>query len=186
MSLTYSETKSNRFNTEWTAERIELLKKLWAEGWSGSQIARKLHAGFTRCSVIAKARRLKLAARAPRQPRRRANGGVPKPPAPPPRPRPPPPPPPKLPRMRQLALFKLKPQQCHWPLGEWFEPPRLFCAADTDRGENYCPFHMRAARARKQRDDYNATDDFARSIDECYREIRTRKKNGGKGWGGWE
>jgi DNA modification methylase len=34
--------------------------------------------------------------------------------------------------------------------------------------------------------DYNATDDFARSIDECYREIRDRKAKGGKGWGGWE
>jgi hypothetical protein len=34
--------------------------------------------------------------------------------------------------------------------------------------------------------DYNATDDFARSIDECYAEIRERKAKGGKGWGGWE
>ena len=34
--------------------------------------------------------------------------------------------------------------------------------------------------------DYNATDDFARSIDECYREIRERVANGGKGWGGWK
>jgi hypothetical protein len=35
-------------------------------------------------------------------------------------------------------------------------------------------------------DDYDATDDFARSIDEAYRVIRERKANGGKGWGGWE
>jgi hypothetical protein len=34
--------------------------------------------------------------------------------------------------------------------------------------------------------DYNATDDFARSIDEAYRVIRERKQNGGPGWGGWE
>jgi site-specific DNA-methyltransferase (adenine-specific) len=33
---------------------------------------------------------------------------------------------------------------------------------------------------------YNATDDFARSIDEAYREIRDRKAKGGPGWGGWE
>jgi N6-adenosine-specific RNA methylase IME4 len=33
---------------------------------------------------------------------------------------------------------------------------------------------------------YSATDDFARSIDDCYCEIRERKANGGKGWGGWE
>jgi N6-adenosine-specific RNA methylase IME4 len=31
-------------------------------------------------------------------------------------------------------------------------------------------------------DNYNATDDFARSIDEAYRVIRERKANGGKGW----
>jgi N6-adenosine-specific RNA methylase IME4 len=33
-----------------------------------------------------------------------------------------------------------------------------------------------------QRDDYDATDDFARSIDEAYRVIRERKANGGPGW----
>jgi N6-adenosine-specific RNA methylase IME4 len=37
-----------------------------------------------------------------------------------------------------------------------------------------------------QVDDYDATDDFARGIDEAYRVIRERKANGGKGWGGWE
>jgi DNA modification methylase len=37
-----------------------------------------------------------------------------------------------------------------------------------------------------QVDEYNATDDFARSIDEAYRVIRERKANGGPGWGGWE
>jgi hypothetical protein len=34
--------------------------------------------------------------------------------------------------------------------------------------------------------DYDGTDDFSRSIDECYRAIRERKAKGGKGWGGWE
>jgi len=31
-------------------------------------------------------------------------------------------------------------------------------------------------------EDYDATDDFARSIDECYAAIRKRKAQGGKGW----
>jgi N6-adenosine-specific RNA methylase IME4 len=35
-------------------------------------------------------------------------------------------------------------------------------------------------------DDYDATDDFAKSYSECLRAIRQRKANGGKGWGGWE
>ena len=30
--------------------------------------------------------------------------------------------------------------------------------------------------------EYNATDDFARSIDEAYRAIRERMRNGGLGW----
>jgi hypothetical protein len=37
-----------------------------------------------------------------------------------------------------------------------------------------------------ERKDYDGNDDFTRSIEEAYRVIRERKKNGGKGWGGWE
>ena len=29
---------------------------------------------------------------------------------------------------------------------------------------------------------YDAEDDFSKSIEECYRVIRERKANGGKGW----
>ena len=47
----------------WTDERVELLKKLWAEGHSASQIARQL-GGVTRNAVIGKVHRLKLSARA--------------------------------------------------------------------------------------------------------------------------
>jgi hypothetical protein len=43
-----------------------------------------------------------------------------------------------------------------------------------------------AVRVCTSSDDYDASDDFARSIDEAYRIIRERKANGGKGWGGWE
>jgi hypothetical protein len=38
----------------------------------------------------------------------------------------------------------------------------------------------------QQPNEYDGADDFARSIDECYRAIRERKAKGGKGWGGWE
>jgi hypothetical protein len=31
-------------------------------------------------------------------------------------------------------------------------------------------------------DDYDASDDFTRSIEDCYAAIRERKANGGKGW----
>src|ERR1700710_339430 len=48
----------------WTDERVELLKKLWLEGLSASQIAGILGEGETRNAVIGKVHRLKLSGRA--------------------------------------------------------------------------------------------------------------------------
>jgi len=47
----------------WTDERVETLKKLWADGLSASQIAAEL-GGITRNAVIGKVHRLGLAGRA--------------------------------------------------------------------------------------------------------------------------
>lgn len=62
---------SGRDNFAWTEDRVSVLTKLWAEGLSGSQIARRL-GGITRNAVIGKVHRLGLAARVPS----RADGGV--------------------------------------------------------------------------------------------------------------
>ncbi len=62
----------------WTDERVELLKKLWGEGLSASQIAGRL-GGVTRNAVIGKVHRLGLSGRATTtrmkstRPRARAN-----------------------------------------------------------------------------------------------------------------
>ncbi|MCI0737240.1 MAG: GcrA cell cycle regulator [Beijerinckiaceae bacterium] len=48
----------------WTNERIELLQKLWLEGWSASRIAVELAHGVTRNAVIGKVYRLGLSGRA--------------------------------------------------------------------------------------------------------------------------
>ena len=48
----------------WTEERVELLKKLWTEGLSASQIATRLAGGVTRNAVIGKVHRLGLSGRA--------------------------------------------------------------------------------------------------------------------------
>ena len=48
----------------WTEERVELLRKLWLEGLSASQIAGVLGEGVTRNAVIGKVHRLKLSGRA--------------------------------------------------------------------------------------------------------------------------
>src|SRR5690606_22720736 len=61
----------------WTDERVELLKKLWLEGLSASQIAGILGEGVTRNAVIGKVHRLKLSGRAKPQstaPRARTPG----------------------------------------------------------------------------------------------------------------
>lgn len=47
----------------WTDERVELLKKLWTDGLSASQIAAEL-GGVTRNAVIGKVHRLSLSGRA--------------------------------------------------------------------------------------------------------------------------
>src|SRR5262245_63846351 len=125
MSLTYLENRHNLHDSPWTAERVEQLAALWAEGLSATQIAEAIKgAKFTRMSVLGKVHRLKLPKRKERQQpdkpyiRKRRGNGVPKPPAPPPRPKPPEPPQPQpgAPRMRQLTFFKLKPEHCRWPL----------------------------------------------------------------------
>ncbi|MBN8290338.1 GcrA cell cycle regulator, partial [Rhodobacter sp. NTK016B] len=46
----------------WTDERVELLKKMWAEGKSASQIAKEL-GSVTRNAVIGKVHRLGLSSR---------------------------------------------------------------------------------------------------------------------------
>jgi GcrA cell cycle regulator len=50
-------------NMSWTDERVELLKKMWGEGQSASQIAKEL-GGVTRNAVIGKVHRLGLSNRA--------------------------------------------------------------------------------------------------------------------------
>jgi len=51
----------------WTDERVELLKRLWTEGLSASQIAGRLGNGVTRNAVIGKVHRLNLSGRVQQQ-----------------------------------------------------------------------------------------------------------------------
>src|SRR5580658_6662987 len=48
----------------WTDERVELLRQLWLDGKSASQISAALGQGLTRNAVIGKVHRLGLAGRA--------------------------------------------------------------------------------------------------------------------------
>ena len=142
--------RRNVTSTPWNPERDALLARLWAEGYSASQIASGMDVDVTRCAVIGRVHRLKLPGRKPRAPasksppRPRVRQFVPKPPAPPP----PEPPPPGEPRMRKLPLAKLKPTSCRWPVNDG-APVFLFCAAEAASGEVYCGFHRDRSRVRK-------------------------------------
>src|ERR1700754_2333832 len=60
--MTFLDQKRPELQT-WTDERVELLKRLWADGLSASQIAGEL-GGITRNAVIGKVHRLGLSGRA--------------------------------------------------------------------------------------------------------------------------
>ncbi len=62
----YSEPADANQKLPWTDERVELLKKMWAEGLSASQIAAKLAGGVTRNAVIGKVHRMGLSGRVTR------------------------------------------------------------------------------------------------------------------------
>ena len=150
----------------WTDERVELLKKLWAEGLSASQIAGRL-GGVTRNAVIGKVHRLGLSGRVtssrsssprprrthvPRQHRTpsllfstRGNVAL-KPhyeaeldaePAP-------------LeelviPLNERASILTLKEAMCHWPIGDPGEPGFHFCGRKTCGQLPYCEHHARMA-----------------------------------------
>jgi len=50
----------NAATGDWTDDRIERLRSLWADGWSCSKIARELGEGLSRCAIAGKVYRLKL------------------------------------------------------------------------------------------------------------------------------
>ena len=145
----------------WTDENIEALKKLWAEGYSASQISARI--GGTRNSVIGKVHRMGLASRVTHNRvsrtsatklhaeahRRRANRAA------------------RIERSRPptdtqdmppivfedgpgVALLDLEPHHCRWPLGELMRRSTEFCGHDHQPGSPYCAFHHHKAHDRSQ------------------------------------
>lgn len=152
----------------WTDERVELLKKLWAEGLSASQIATQL-GGVSRNAVIGKVHRLKLSGRG------RASSATPRPkksaPSAPKAPRPSRPmtttigatalqarfdaqpeaaPAPRLssvvvPLSRNLKLIEVSERTCKWPNGDPLAEEFSFCGNDVGDCGPYCAYHSRVA-----------------------------------------
>ena len=148
----------------WTDERVELLKKLWTEGLSASQIAAEL-GGITRNAVIGKVHRLGLSGRAkspssaaprPRKPRApghmmrlsrpsmRGNTALapmyeadvePEP---------------ELieniiPLGQRCTLLELSESKCRWPIGDPGSAEFFFCGGAPLDGLPYCNYHSRGA-----------------------------------------
>jgi GcrA cell cycle regulator len=143
----------------WTDERVELLKKLWADGLSASQIAAEL-GGITRNAVIGKVHRLGLSGRAkspssasPRPRKARSSGHMMRV---------------QRPQMRgntalaydfeaeaepelieipvdqRRTLLQLTEKTCHWPIGDPGSTEFFFCGGEANDSP-YCNFHSRVA-----------------------------------------
>jgi GcrA cell cycle regulator len=156
----------------WTDERVDLLKKLWSEGLSASQIASQL-GGVSRNAVIGKVHRLKLSSRGraassqPRQKKTVQSGGA------------------KtgartspvtraltigatalqtqfeaepvtrqllrpvedvvVPISRRLRLVELSERTCKWPNGDPLTEEFHFCGNDSAETGPYCAYHARLA-----------------------------------------
>lgn len=155
----------------WTDERVELLKKLWGEGLSASQIAAEL-GGVTRNAVIGKVHRLGLSgrAKAPQPVAPRPKKPVARPTAGPreaghptsigatalkadaaPVARPTPAPAPALvslsdePLIPNCTVLQINEQTCKWPVGDPSSMDFHFCARRSDVGVPYCAYHARIA-----------------------------------------
>ncbi len=164
----------------WTDERIEILKKLWADGLSASQIATEL-GGVTRNAVIGKVHRLGLSGRtkgavstAPRVRKpvssvrpsasrgvqqtsvsyaARGNTAL-------------------KPVMvaetalvalqeqriedvvvamsRRISIMELRDGVCKWPLGDPMSSDFVYCGADSPQSAVYCACHSRMAYQPRQ------------------------------------
>ncbi|CCF17806.1 putative DNA-binding regulatory protein; putative GcrA-like cell cycle regulator [Pseudorhizobium banfieldiae] len=159
----------------WTDERVEKLKRLWAEGLSASQIAAQL-GGVSRNAVIGKVHRLNLPGRAKAGGSTGANRSA-KRPAAPARPanyparvatRPTartvgatalkddvevalpelsyvPSNDVVVPISRKLALTDLTERTCKWPMGDPLKDDFHFCGVDASEASPYCGYHARLA-----------------------------------------
>jgi len=156
----------------WTDERVELLKKLWTDGLSASQIAAEL-GNVTRNAVIGKVHRLGLSGRAKdakpaasaAATRARKATRAPSAPAPIA---------PQvnasnvvmapiqlqpvnevpevfaeddvaIPMSERVTIMDLRESMCRWPMGDPTKPEFRFCGARSITGLPYCNHHARIA-----------------------------------------
>ena len=150
----------------WTDERVEMLRKLWLDGLSASQIAAELAHGITRNAVIGKVHRLGLSGRVkapstaaprPQRPRPATSRAAPRPAAPAARgnlalafrpmeaPEPAPIEDVVIPMSEMVEIMDLREGMCRWPVGDPTTPEFRFCGSKTHTVGPYCTHHARIA-----------------------------------------
>lgn len=142
----------------WTDERIALLRRLWSEGFSASEIARQI-GSTTRCAVLGKVNRLGLVRREHKHPMARRDCGRPKRHLAPPgsdarlvrTSEGPPPsritgksplPPPRDDDIPRKSLMELERGECRWRVDKPFgRDPYGFCGREALPGFAWCEQH---------------------------------------------
>ena len=161
----------------WTDERVELLKKLWQDGLSASQIAKQL-GGVTRNAVIGKVHRLGLSGRAtPSRPQRTvfkaprparqitAAPSAPRRLAEPVSAHPAPAPVRYIDETPGTAtVLTLGAHMCKWPIGDPALETFTFCGRRTGGEGPYCGEHARVAYQPAQTKKRSGSSDLARSL----------------------
>ena len=161
----------------WTDDRVELLKRLWLEGLSASQIAKQF-GGVTRNAVIGKVHRLGLSGRAtPSQPSR-TTFKTPRPPRPmvshqvsprraierhaqsAPAPRPPV----YVEQPGTATVLTLGAHMCKWPIGDPSTEDFTFCGRRASDEGPYCVDHARLAYQPPQARRRTSASELARSL----------------------
>lgn len=156
----------------WSEARVELLKKLWAEGLSASQIAAEM-GGVTRNAVIGKVHRLGLSGRA-KSPSSNAPRARKTPTRAPSHPlghghghsirgntalapmlrldvdpfaeeAPIPRDDVVVPMSERVTIMELRESMCRWPLGDPTKEEFRFCGGRSAIGMPYCAYHARIA-----------------------------------------
>ena len=162
----------------WTDERVDMLKRLWLDGLSASQIAKQL-GGVTRNAVIGKVHRLGLSGRAaPSQPTRPVfkparparpvvasqpaarRAVVPSEiaPAPPPRPAN------YVEEPGTATVLTLGAHMCKWPIGDPSTDGFTFCGRRSGGEGPYCNEHARVAYQPQQTKKKSGATELARSL----------------------
>jgi len=153
----------------WTEDRVETLKKLWAEGLSASQIATRL-GGVTRNAVIGKVHRLGLSGRVTPSRASRPRVNKPRQPSHPgrinayrsagatalktetiaeksvlPEPEPSPIREVEIPPGERATILTLSEKTCRWPIGDPSAEEFHFCGRKPSVNMPYCEHHCQIA-----------------------------------------